>query len=240
MLSTEKIFEAVAKHTAGSGARGFANVYLREHYQRRGNYGPHQVAFLKQLADTPRREPSPRAVHPADVARRGTEGRAPGAGIRPAGTSGSDLADELDPPSLMWLERLPSDPKDISFEDAVRLFRMVDSVKANTTSGMLLRSIAEPLDLLHTERVVRDRIANLPTPARVSDLARGALAEAVAGAHPELHPEEIAVRARRLTQDFEAEQEDRYDQSKAQLQAQLQGLASRRADRAATTATTFA
>lgn len=232
-LTTDDIFKAIALR---SGRRGFAQVHLRRAHQQQGNYGPRQRAFLKDLADTPSRDPKPTVVHPLDQARRrGTEGRAGDAGPRHTDTA---LAEELGPVELMWLQRLPTDPAQVSFEDAVRLARMVDSVRTNTPSGMLLRSIWEPVDLLHTERVTKARIANLDPPVTVSQLAYGALTEATAAGLPELHEDEAGVRARRLGRDFEAEQREQHDRAKTELQADLQRVRDRRAERAQTTSPT--
>jgi hypothetical protein len=108
----------------------------------------------------------------------------------------------LTPADLMWLDRLPRDPAQASFDDARRLASMEAGLregKAPASDRRLLASIWEPIRSVHDRKAAEIALRNAqqPLPQVPSD-ALDALVDAVSAETPELHDDEVVVRAGRM------------------------------------------
>lgn len=198
------------------GMRQGSALYLAAQARRSGNR--RLAEYLQKIADTPGAEQVV-ARHPRDLAR--------GAARRDkAGLTDSDR---------MWLARLPTDPKQIRWEDAVALAELVASVDsmAHPSDARLLASIWEPVDALHSRRVAEQRLANTrrPLPA-IPDGAVDVVAEALAGEVDGLTEQEVRARAAQMLQDAMVARDLQHGASVVTAQADLDALDTAAADRA--------
>jgi len=187
MLSSQQILDVVGAEPSGLLAGKVA--YLRHSLQTRmgGRTGPdshHQ--FLGDVAEQCANvNPNPTASyqHPADDHR-----------VRAAkpsdGLSASDLA---------WINRLPSDPAQVSHDDAIQLAGLaagLTGVQSNPSDARLISSVWSPVREIHDANAARAALAAAQTsPPPVPSSAVRALADAIAAETPELTPTEALSRA---------------------------------------------
>src|SRR4051812_16462012 len=91
--------------------RGAAMARLGRTKPSDGPLTSRQRAFLEQLADSPRNEVASVPQHPEEVG-------------RTAQRRGRDTGDDLTAVELAWLQRLPLDPSQVTFDDAAELARL--------------------------------------------------------------------------------------------------------------------
>jgi len=188
MLTSKQITDVVGAEPSGLMAGKVA--YLRHSLQTRmgGRTGPdshHQ--FLGDVAEQCANvNPNPKAAsyqHPADDPR-----------VRAAkpsdGLSASDLA---------WINRLPSDPAQVSHDDAIQLAGLaagLTGVQSNPSDARLISSVWSPVREIHDANAARAALAAAQTsPPPVPSSAVRALADAIAAETPELTPTEALSRA---------------------------------------------
>jgi hypothetical protein len=103
--------------------------------------------------------------------------------------------DPLSPSELAWLQRLPTDPAQIPFDDAQRLLALAASV-TKPDDLRLVRSIAAPVQEFHDRKQAEAAIANASQPPIAAPgETLGALADAIAAEYDQLQPEEAISRA---------------------------------------------
>lgn len=237
MLTVDEILRL---DTLSSGRQGAAMAHLRQHQRdaQRSTYGWQQVAFLREVRDSAqRRQGRTRVLHPGEVARQGREGSRGRRVPRPDGSGTEDSStEELSGADLLWLQRLPEDPAAVTFDDAVRLARMADSINASTApaSAMLVKSLWEPIKDLHDEAGARDELARVREPGRISQAAQQAVIEVLEATHDFHSPSEALAVARERIRNFEAEQVEQYDVARERLQRRLELLKQARLERSAT------
>jgi hypothetical protein len=141
-----------------------------------------QEAYLKDLEA---REPEPR---PQQYRHPGHHAHADPNGL-----------DALSAADLAWLERLPSDPAEVRYDDALRLAELSFTLKARTPDQRLVDSIWEPVKAAHDRRAAEADLAaaQQPLPA-VDPEAIAIVADSIQIETPQLTQTEARTRASRL------------------------------------------
>jgi hypothetical protein len=142
-------------------------------------------AHLATLA--PKRAPQRHYDNPTAVVRRPAQQAAP--------LTAADIA---------WLQRLPSDPAEISYEDAHTLARMDATWPAGSPDARLVRSVLGPVRRYHDTKAAQVDLENLQaTPLRNVNKGEAVelLREALTRETPELHEDEASLRAGNLLQE---------------------------------------
>lgn len=67
----------------------------------------------------------------------------------------------LEPADLVWLQRVSSDPAQVSYEDAKTLARLAAETTLGSPDGRLVRSVYEPVRRLHATRAAEVAAQNL-------------------------------------------------------------------------------
>ena len=182
-MSSMKILELLqAPATGMSRGRAF---HARSEAKRPGTGATAaQRRFTEALTDLPRRT-SEAYAHPATSAI-GARHETPA----------------LTPADLMWLDRLPRDPAQVSFNDARRLASMEAGLRdgrAPASDRRLLASIWEPVRSVHDRKAAEVALRNAQQPLpQVPSGALDALVDAISAELPELHDDEVVLRASRM------------------------------------------
>ncbi len=112
-------------------------------------------------------------------------------------------SEDLTPAELVWLQRLPSDPHQISHQDAAQLaslYRAISKMK-NPSSKQLVESIWMPVKALHDTRDAQEELAAAKeTVPAIPSAAVHALAEAIAADTPGLSGDELTSAAEQRIQ----------------------------------------
>lgn len=159
--------------------------------------------LAKTLTDTPQ---AAKYVHPG-------EDPAVGAARPVTGLSPADLA---------WLDRLPRDPAEMTYDDAVAVAAMHASLSSMTSPSdkRLVESVYRPVAELHDAAQAGTVLAQASAPLPpVPSSALPALTDAVAAEAPALTPEESVARASRLLGDALAARQAARDAKLAQAEA---------------------
>jgi len=106
----------------------------------------------------------------------------------------------LSPVELAWLNRLPQDPTQISWDDARTLASMANSLSSPKLSAdrRLVDSVWNPVREIHDHAAAEVQLRNAERPLPMLPDALGALADAVAMENPQLEPQDAIGRASRL------------------------------------------
>lgn len=116
-----------------------------------------------------------------------------------SGRGGPDLKSGLQPADIVWLQRLPTDPSQVTYTDAVQLAGLYNATKPGTSDRRLAESIWRPVKQVHDLKAaeVDLEIARRPL-ADVPSSALGALTEALRAETTELTDDEVVGRASQL------------------------------------------
>jgi hypothetical protein len=192
--------------------------------EHRPSLPPAQRAFVKSVRESSRRRPGPTPTHPENSATSSRTRRDPNA--------------ELSPIELAWLERLPSDPAQVRFEDAVELAALASSVSAMRApqSARLVNSVWLPIKAHHDRRVAEARLAQArePLPSLPSE-TKAALAEALAAQNPGLSELARAAEVSEILRTFEEGRAAARETSLRQAEARIKTLDAEAAQYADTT-----
>lgn len=188
MLSSNKILDMVGKEPT-RGLAGAVAFHRRDMKNGMGaQVGPtSHHRFLAEMEQTARTAPAPTAryVHPADMARR-----------LPASSPNSVAKSGLSPADMMWIDRLPRDPEQVSHDDAVVLAGLASQVSSmtNPSDARLIESVWTPVREVHDRRSAQAdaaAAAATPTPS-VPSSTLAALADSIVAEVPGLtHPEAL-------------------------------------------------
>jgi hypothetical protein len=110
------------------------------------------------------------------------------------------VGEELSEADLIWLQRLPTDPSEVSWEDARRLATMAARVKDHSHK-VLVRSIWRPIADHHDRALAETELANakVADPEIPSGLpVASAIGEAIRAENATLKPHEAEDRAHEL------------------------------------------
>src|SRR4051794_31683887 len=133
---------------------------------------PKAAGFLQRFIDLPVPDRNV-GQHPRDAVRMNADD------MRRAD---SGNAEPLSPAELAWLQRLPSDPAAVTFDDATALAGMAERLSPSTqpADARLVHDIWQPIADLHDRRLLKGTvaIASRPLP-QVPSGALDALVEAV-------------------------------------------------------------
>lgn len=182
------LVDAVLKRSAGMDGRLEAIRRAHRTPMRGSTLTPNQTRLVREVQDTAKdtTPPPERYNHPAAMA-----------SYAPARTTPLTAAE------LAWLERLPRDPSQVSFEDAKTLATLTSSMRGTETIAdrRLLQSITDPVMEIHDRNAAEVDLRNAqqaqpPIPAS----ALGALGDAVHAETPDLQPGEALARASKLLQ----------------------------------------
>lgn len=143
----------------------------------------------------------------------------------------------LQPADLAWLQRLPSDPAQVTYADAVQLASFVRDSAPRTSDRRLLDAVWLPVKAVHDLKAAETELANarLPPPT-VPSTALNALAEAVGREAPQLDDDEAVARASRLLREALDRRSDERDARITKAQARLETVRAERVQRQALTA----
>lgn len=180
-MNPRELAELLAGPRTG-GAAGRAQAYLRfeqlTHRQRQ---------LLKSWPGGETTKPGPSYQHPARAA------KSMGPPDTPGRLGGADL---------VWLQRLPSDPAEVTFADAVTLASLAGHVETRTADRRLLDAVWEPVKLVHDLRQAEADLtaatARVVPRADQSADAVNAVADAVLEQTPNLTRGEATGRAAAL------------------------------------------
>ena len=99
---------------------------------------------------------------------------------------------------IAWLQRLPHDPAQVTFDDAVQLAQLSGAVSKlrQPSEHRLLWSMWAPVKAIHDRKATEAALAQAQQPLPpVPSSALGALADAIAAEVPELRDDEVLSRA---------------------------------------------
>jgi len=209
MLSSKQILDVV-KQEPGPGLHGRVTALKRFGLGRNAQgYPAGPESHRRFVADLEAQTPSASAsatlplkyLHPQDgvQANGGAAGRA-AAEARFGNEAGrSPAATEVLPPAdLAWINRLPTDPTQVSYDDAVHLAALAAAAVTlkDRSAARLVQSVWAPVKELYDAAAaeVTLRNAQLPTPPVPSSVLP-ALADAIAAENPTLEPDEAVGRA---------------------------------------------
>lgn len=216
MLTTTEISNLITSPHAGT--YGGKVAFLAQREARRGaRTTPAQRAFLNALAATPAPQPAAKYAHPGARPRY----RAPG---------------PISPVELAWLNGLPTDPAQVSHEDARTLAGMLAATKPGTPEARLVEQHYLPLKELHDQTeatVAHVAVTTTPVPALPSQTLN-ALTDAIGHEHPTLTPDETLGRARTVLEAASAKRRTAHDQAIATATDQLTAARAATAARTAT------
>lgn len=200
---------------------GKAQAFLRHHLKNPGNPGRPIGAQADYL----------RALLEQETSLTGTKYRHPG--FEPVHYVDSDT---LAPTDIAWLQRLPTDPAQVSWEDARHIVALVHAVKRTSSDGRLVHAIWDPLKAFHDRRLAETTLKNAQRPVSVSDPSPApALAEAILAATPDLRPEEAMARAKEIIRNTQTELDTHRQQAIDTARQTITELDAQLAERAATT-----
>lgn len=115
---------------------------------------------------------------------------------------GVPRTDPLSPADIAWLQRLPSNPEEISYADARLLSSMAAGMKRSSSDGRLVWSVYEPVRRLHQGRDAHAQLERVrkATPLTVPAGLQELLVQAILRENPDLSPVEASNRAAEWTQ----------------------------------------
>lgn len=186
-LTSEEILGLVKQTRWGEGPRGRIRALLR--FKADGLGAPERRRFLEEMLTIPVPD-RPTYVHPEHAARPGYR--------RDGG------ADDLTPAELLWLQRLPLDPAEVTHDDAARLAALNNSLDASKSpsSKHLVASIWTPVKEIHDARLAQQQLQLLKAgPHPLPESAHGALIEALQQEHQDWPAEGLSGEARRRLTD---------------------------------------
>ena len=130
--------------------------------------------------------------------------------------------DALTPAELAWLQRLPSDPAQVSYNDASALATLAKSVTG--ADARLVNSVWQPVKEYHDRNVARLQLESAAQPLpQIPSEALNALADAIQ-AHPQtsnLTPAEAIARACEMLGEVAAIRSSARDQQIADAQGKV-------------------
>lgn len=189
MLTSQQILDLIAQEPRPGLAGKVASHQRASRTSMNTFAGPESHRrFLADMADQAGSvgPPSGKYVHPADDARAGSSGRP---------------AEALSPADIEWLRGLPTDPAQVSYDDAVQLARIAANASAfkDPSSARLINQRWTPVKEIHDARAAQVALSNAQTTApSVPSSALSALTDAVAAETPQLQPDEAVARAGKM------------------------------------------
>lgn len=137
--------------------------------------------------------------------------------------TGTMRPEPLSATDAVWLQRVPQDPAQVPFDDAIQLARLAASfTDKGSSDGRLVWSVWEPVKHVHdTAAAEADlRAAERPYPP-VPPSVHEALQDAIAAEVPQLRPDEVRLRADAMLVDAlrerDAARQERIDDARARL-----------------------
>lgn len=190
MLTTQQIVDLITSTHGNEQMRGQLAYYLRQETQQGmhrtdapGGQSTRHVQFLQDVLDAlpPRGEQTTRSkhIHPA---------LSPAPFYRKSGP--------LETSEIAWLQLLPQDPAAVTFDDAVTLARLHDTVPAaqHPLDARLVRAHWLPVKTIHDRHEAEADLANAQQSLRsIPASTLGALADAFARELPELNDDATAL-----------------------------------------------
>jgi hypothetical protein len=149
----------------------------------------------------------------------------------------SEPRDGLTPAEIVWLQRLPDEPSDVTFKDATALARLNASIDGQLHRGdkRLVESIWIPVRVRHDRLDAQAALANaskpVPVPPRSATVA---LAQAIQGEEPHLTEDEALERAKTMLQEEQAQLERLRERQITLAQSTIDSLAADELRRAET------
>jgi len=134
----------------------------------------------------------------------------------------------LQPVDVAWLQRLPTDPRQIDDADAAQLASLARATAPRTGDRRLVDSIWLPVKALHDVKVAEANLANAKRP--LADLPATALAvmtEAVRREVSGLTEDEVVARAARLLREALDKRVTEHDRRIQKAEAQLHAVRSK-------------
>jgi hypothetical protein len=183
-LTSKQLLDLYATPSTSNGFRGRLQSLRRSAHPGGGRMADPDVALIDAISSAlPNKATSPGYDSP----------------IRPELAVGNARNPKpLTPSDLMWLERLPRDPADVSYEDARALSQLAHSTEPGSADARLMNSIYEPVRRLHAGRLAQVELARLeetPLPDVPANQAVAALAKAYLREIPVLTEDEAVGRA---------------------------------------------
>lgn len=188
MLTSAQIVDLITTRKSAGMVRG--RVMNSLHYEKQvrpiNGFASSHVEFLTDLLanEAPARE---KYEHPRAAAR---------PGHRKAGP--------LEPVEIAWLQTLPRDPSQVTFEDATALAALASAVSRmqHPADARLVAAYWAPVEAMHdrAQAEITLRNAQQPVPS-IPSSALGALTDAVAREVPELNDIEVTTRAGNVLRD---------------------------------------
>jgi hypothetical protein len=224
MLTSKQILELITARRGG--VRGRVEALLRS--LEGGAPGAHrfsdQAKFLRAFRET-EREKRDTYAHP--------ERRAQSVPLDPS-RQGDQRTATLAPVDIAWLQRLPADPAQVTYADAVQLASFARTIPNRTADRRLLDAVWLPVKEVHDLKAAEVELANARQPLpEVPQSAFGALVEAVRAETSELSDDEMLNRASTLLKDTldkrSAERDERIAAAESQISALRQAQEQRQA-----------
>lgn len=149
-----------------------------------------------------------------------------------------DRGADLSPVELAWLQRLPIEPTDITFDDAVRLAELARTVSEMKTpaSFRLIESIWGPVRELHDERVARAKLKIAQRPiAPLPKSTKDAIEAYLVERSPETSPRALGYEADEIIDEYRKQQKAEHARNLERAEKALQTVLAARAKRASLT-----
>lgn len=194
MLTTTEITNLIATPPSGTSSGKLAYIAARAKKTSAGTTRK-QAAFLE---DAKRMHPSTRDTDPQETYNHPS--RTPKDRRRGGGP--------LTPVELAWLQRLPTDPTETTYDDAAALASLHADISRmdHPTDARLVASHWEPVAEFHDTNAATVALTNASQPLTpVPHSAHEALAEAVLAENRQLNPAEAAHRAASLLEKAKAD-----------------------------------
>jgi hypothetical protein len=208
MLTPSEVIELITAPANGAG-RGKALFLAQREKRVSVRSTPAQRQFIAAVMD---RQPQDVTTyqHPANAARL----------IRDGGP--------LTPAELMWLQRLPTDPAEVSFDDAVTLASIAKSLSPMDDAADLrvLNQVWLPVKEIHDANAARAELAN----------AQRAMADALAAEHPDYPPNATVALANEALNDAITRRRAQHEAALADARATLDRVAEAKTRRTAVVA----
>jgi hypothetical protein len=210
-----KLFVEIATAPPGSDVAGRAEALRRFG----GRATPAQERLITEAAARPTPPPVEEHRHPAM-----------------APLTGGFTADTLAPADIAFLERLPTDPEQVTAQQARQLAGLAATIKRGTPDRRLLDAVWQPVKDLHDRRAAEAALARVsrPLPA-IPDSAVDAIADALLDRQPDLGRAEARARAERMLADRRYAQELDQRRAVADAEARLAEVVAAAERRAALT-----
>lgn len=145
-----------------------------------------------------------------------------------------DNDEELSPVELVWLQRLPRDPKDVTFEDAARLAALAGSISTTKapSSARLVESVWEPVKALHDKRVAEAQLEQTRQPLpSIPDGGLEAVTELLSREHPGVSEGALNFQAQELLAEFQATRQHDHQRAVAASEAAIEAIDQRTTER---------